>query len=278
MRSGNSTSRVHIPTLIGVQRQDGAPLPADVSDDVQVWREHGQVCAYGYRAEGHDWMHVPEIATFRLGPEITAFADPAASSASIGAAFERSVLPMAIQALGGNALHASGVLGPSGVVAFSGESGAGKSTAAHALALRGSPIWADDAVAFELVDSVWSTTRLPFELKLLPDAASRLALAGSAPAAAARTATLSDIVVLRRDSVEPVSVRRLDGGEAFASLLEQAYCFRPDAPSPSPALVDAYLTLAAHVTVLEVRYAPAWPTFELVVDRLEEIVGGRVSG
>jgi hypothetical protein len=40
---------------------------------LQVWREERQVCAYGYSAGGEDWMHVPDLATFRLGHEVVAF-------------------------------------------------------------------------------------------------------------------------------------------------------------------------------------------------------------
>ena len=272
MTSGNSTRDVQIPVLTRADSGTGVPSPSDAQGEVHVWREHGQICAYGYAAEGDDWMRVPDIATFRLGQEIIAFADPATSTSSITRAFERSVLPMAIQALGGNALHASGVVGPSGVVAFSGESGSGKSTAAHALGLRGYPLWADDAVAFEFANGVCTTTRLPFEVKLRPDAAIRAASTGAAPSAPERTAPLVGIVVLRRESTAALTAQRLEGVEAFRSVLEQAYCFRPDMPYPSPSMVDAYLNLVAQVPVMEIHNTLDWQTFEEMLDNLAEIV------
>ncbi|MFL5951455.1 MAG: hypothetical protein ACJ74M_07575 [Gaiellaceae bacterium] len=261
---------MQIPQLIGVNDEARAPSPATADGRVHTWHEHGQVCAYGYAAAGADWMQVPNIATFRLGREIQAFASPSTSKASINAAFERSVLPMAIQTLGGNALHASAVLAPAGVVAFCGESGSGKSTAAHALAVRGYPAWADDAVAFECVESGCTSTRLPFELSLRPDAAARAADERPVPRATPKAAPVARVVVLRRDPTTSVAVRALSAGEALQSLLEQAYCFRPDAASPPPALVDGYLTLTATVAVLEVRYAPDWHGFGLLIDTLEE--------
>jgi hypothetical protein len=78
-------------------------------------REQAQVCAHGYAAEGGDWMHLPDVATFRLGMEVVAFHLPSAPP-SWSAMPSNAVLPMALQALGGEALHASGVLDPSGLV------------------------------------------------------------------------------------------------------------------------------------------------------------------
>lgn len=97
-------------------------------------------------------MHLPDVAAFRLGMEVVAFPLPSAPPEPASDAFERSVLPMALQALGGEALHASGVLGPSGLVALCGDSGTGKSTLACALNAYGYLFWADDAVAFEVTD------------------------------------------------------------------------------------------------------------------------------
>src|SRR5438045_2629057 len=143
-----------------------SPLPSKADGRVQVWREQDQVCAYGYAADGARWMHVPDLATFRLGREVAAFTLPSADPDLIRDAFERNVLPMAIQALGGEALHASGVVGSSGVVAFCGESGTGKSTLACALSARGYRLWADDAVAFEPGDGGLVAVPLPFQLRL----------------------------------------------------------------------------------------------------------------
>jgi hypothetical protein len=220
-------------------------------------------------------MHLPEVATFRLGAEVVAFLAPSASPELVSDAFERSVLPMAVQALGGEALHASGVLGASGVVALCGESGAGKSTLACGLSARGYVLWADDAVAFEVADAGVVTVPLPFRIRLLPDATAALGDERPVESQDKSPAPLAAAVILRRDAARPVSVRRLAGGEAFSVALEQGYCYRPSDAERRKGMVDTYLELAARVPVIEVRFEPAWEHLEALVDALEEIVGCR---
>jgi hypothetical protein len=248
---------MRIPPLTESLAQSPQP-PSAAEGEVEVWRERGQVCAYGYAAAGADWMHLPDVATFRLGSEVVAFPLPSATPELVGDAFERSVLPMALQALGGEALHASGVLGSSGVVALCGESGTGKSTLASALAERGHALWADDAVAFEIADVGVVTVPLPFRINGRHQSPKRTA----APLAAA--------VILQRD-VSPVSARRLEGGEAFGAALEHGYCYKPSKTERMRGMVSAYLELVARVPVIEVRFEPAWGQLDVLLDALEEI-------
>src|SRR5439155_16052773 len=137
----------------------------------------------------------------------------------------------------GHALHASGVLGPGGVVAFCGESGTGKSTLAYGLGTRGYLPWADDAVAFEITDADVHTVRLPFRVRLRPDAAAVLDGSVSEPGER-KSAPLAAAVMLRRDGDRPISVRRLDGREAFPAALEDGYCYRPSDAEARASLVE----------------------------------------
>jgi hypothetical protein len=182
------------------------------------------------------------------------------------------VLPMALQALGGEALHASGVLGPSGVVALCGESGAGKSTLAWALSARGHLLWADDAVAFEIGDAGVVAVPLPFRINLRPDAAAVLGQARAPESLERPSPPLAAAVVLRRDVGQRVSVRRLEGGQAFRAALEQGYCYRPGDVERRERMVSAYLELVARVPIIEIRFEPAWGHLDALVDALEEIV------
>jgi hypothetical protein len=251
-----------------------APSPSEAEGDVEVWREQGEVCAYGYVAAGGDWMHLPEVATFRLGPEVVAFRLPPATSEMVSDAFERSVLPMALQALGGEALHASGVIGPSGVVALCGDSGTGKSTLACALSARGYELWADDAVAFEVTNAAVVAVPLPFRVNLRPDAAAVLGDGRVLESPERPSASLAAAVMLRRDVARPVSVTRLEGGQKFRATLEEGYCYRPSDVERRGRMVDAYLELVARVPVIEVRFKPGWEHLNGLVDALEDIVRG----
>lgn len=220
-------------------------------------------------------MHLPDVATFRLGTEVVAFPLPPATPELVRDAFERSVLPMALQALGGEALHASGVLGPSGVVALCGESGTGKSTLAYALSARGYVLWADDAVAFEVTDAGVDTVALPFRINLRPDSAAVLGDGRVLESPERPPAPLAVAVILRRGGARRVSVRRLAAGQAFAAALEQGYCYRPSDIERTAGMVSAYLDLVARVPVIEVRFEPEWDHFDALVDALDEIVSGR---
>jgi hypothetical protein len=220
-------------------------------------------------------MHLPGVATFRLGPEVVAFPVPSATPEMIVDAFERSVLPMALQALGGEALHASGVLGPSGVVALCGDSGAGKSTLACALADRDYVLWADDAVAFEVGNPGVFAVPLPFRIKLHPEAAMFVGDGHIAESPGRLPVPLAAAVILRRDGDGSLSVLRLEGGRAFRAALEQGYSYRPNDTQRRKGMVDAYLELVARVPIIEVRFEPEWAHFDALVDALEGIVSSR---
>src|ERR687885_2742131 len=127
----------------------------ETDPDVEVWRHHdGTVTAYGTSCDGRHWMRMPGVGTFefRTGSDVVgAFPEGDADDDLVRDAFRRAVLPMALQVLGREVLHASAVLGPRGVVALCAVSETGKSTVAYGLSRRpGYELWADDAVAFEL--------------------------------------------------------------------------------------------------------------------------------
>lgn len=71
-------------------------------------------------------------------------------------------------------LHGSGVLFPSGMVAFTGQSGAGKTTLTAGLVQRGFPLFADDLCLIRSGPSGYRTGRGAPEIRLLRDAAEAL--------------------------------------------------------------------------------------------------------
>jgi ferredoxin len=130
-------------------------------------------------ATGRCRIEIDRVGRFRFtagAPEVHAQHAPGASPATVRAAYLATVLPLALQAAGHQLLHASAIDTPEGVIAFCGPSGAGKSTLAAALARRGHPQWADDAVWWEVETDEHGepigarTRRLPFQRRLRPDA------------------------------------------------------------------------------------------------------------
>ena len=100
---------------LSIARTDlGTPVLPDLTDpSVQVWHENnGTVCAYGYTASGQHWMHFPGLGSYCFSShsdEVIAFAEPSARLDWLRDTFYRSVLPMALQVFGKEALHASAV-------------------------------------------------------------------------------------------------------------------------------------------------------------------------
>jgi hypothetical protein len=78
--------------------------------------------------------------------------------------------------------------------------------------------------------------------------------------------------MLRREADRPISVRRLDGREAFPAALEDGYCYRPSDTQARASLVETYLELVDRVPVIEVRFPPDLQQLDVVLGVLEKIV------
>src|SRR6266851_3250608 len=131
------------------------PLTAHIlNPGLEVWRDiHGEVSAYSEVLGEEYWMHLPGLASFRFsccGDEIAAAVTGSVREELVLDAYQRKVLPLALQVCGREVLHASAVRSPGGVMALCGISETGKSTIAFGLSRRGFPLWADDAVAFDV--------------------------------------------------------------------------------------------------------------------------------
>ena len=258
--------------------EEEAVLPDRAEGEVEVWYEDGQVCAYGYPAHGQNWLHVPGLATFRFlraDQPVVGIPTGSADRVSVRDAFERTALPMALQSLGRQVLHASGVRGPTGVIAFCGESGTGKSTLAYAAGRRGNELWADDAVAFAVDGHEVAAIPLPFRVLLRPASSAFFGADASAEAqrpAAADRERLAAVVILERTDDEGVGVARLSGADAFRAVLAQAYCYRPTDPDQNARMVDDYLALAERVPVFAARFEPRFESVERLLDAIETVM------
>ena len=180
----------------------------------------------------------------------------------------RSVLPLFLQHRGAQALHASAVLGTGGVVGICGRAGAGKSTLAYGLSLRGHRLWADDALVVSSIDPPRAMA-LRGELRLLRDVREYQDLSSETielGTEGGEEAPLARILVLRpkeQDEILVLSAESLEAGQAFAALAEHAYVFGFE--GSKRAMSDAFLALAGSVPVHEIVRPKA-------LDRIEECV------
>jgi hypothetical protein len=233
-------------------------------------------------------MYWPELTTtFRFAnhdPHITAFQDPGGRIDVIWDTYRRSVLPMALQANGLEALHASAVVVSSGVVAFCAVSETGKSTLAFGLRRKGFPQWADDGVVFHGGGAAMTTLPLPFEVRLRPE--SRDMFGDNAPCSTrfqhngpgeqihVAPAGLSAICLLRRVNagsfISPARIRRVAPAEAFPAVLTHAHVFDPFDLSRREQMIGTYLDLVARVPVFDVAFAPVRDGLDGLLDVIAE--------
>jgi hypothetical protein len=211
---------------------------------------------------------------FRFGPSgVEAVAREDVAPEKIRDAHRRLVLPLALQALGQEVLHASAVAVEAGAVAFCAESGTGKSTVVYALARRGHPPCADDAVAVEFGRRGPELIPLPFALRLRPASAAYYGedvrtIEVQHPVA---RQPLVAVCVLQRDD-EGTGVRRLGRAEAFPAMLAHAYSFGLNDERRRRRMMQHYLSLASEVPVFRVVLGSGLSTLADTLDEVEAAI------
>jgi hypothetical protein len=272
-----------MPSLVLVQAEDRQPTELDPSaPGVNVWRSpDGHPVAFSSTKGDQRRLDWPGVATFEFSAgceHVVAIPYPPARPDLITEAFHHSVLPLALQSLGCEAVHASGVLTRCGVVGFCGHAEVGKSTMAYALSERGYCAWSDDAVVFEVDQQRGRALRLPFEFRLRPASAAhfgRPARHQSAEGASTEQAPVAALCVLTRETTaDPagIAITRLSGRDALTAVLEHALCFDWHDAAGKRRLLVHYLTLVSTISVYAVRMQPSLERLSRVVDAVVDRV------
>lgn len=258
----------------------------DASDE--VWRDAaGGVFAYCRSRDGRHQMELPGVAKFCFDGDgrVTAVPRPGIAAQSVVDAYRHSALPLVLQAIGKEVLHASAVVINSGVVAFCGHSGGGKSTIAYGLHLRRYRIWADDAVVFEVSARAVTTMPLPFNVRLRPAAAVQFGLGAvetrlpgkqdRGADEAWRSAPIAAVCVLDRGNQGsvPAACRPLPAVQAYPALLTHAYCFSLENRARKRLMLERYLSLVARVPVFALTYPDSLEALPSVLDAVERTLG-----
>jgi len=217
---------------------------------------------------------MPGLASFRFMAtgDVVAVDRRGAAEARIRDAFQRSVLPLVLQARGLEVLHASAILTDRGVVALCAVKETGKSTIAYALSRRGYPLWADDAVAMQIEERAVRAHPLPFSIRLRPASAAHFGKkAGPAPTLQPSAAPLAALFVLVRDEsiAEGAMVRRLTAGAALTAILTHAYCFTLADQDRKGRMMEQYLAVIARVPVFEARFGAGLDRLPSILDAIE---------
>ena len=289
--AGHDSPPSEVPRLVVLRAGDPAArmLPDLFASEPRIWTDlDGRVCAYGYSADGRHSMRIPGVGSFyfeedRSEPVTVVSAGP--SPDLLEDVYLRMVVPMVLQVRGREVLHASAVLGPSGVAVFCAESRTGKSTIAYALSQRGYPLWADDVVSLD-VDEVITVLPLPFRVRLMPESASLLMgrehtekqAFGEFHAAAAAPSPLAAILLLERGRGD-VEIERINPPTvAFPALLSHAYTFTVEGETRKRETIQNYLRVAARVPLFDVRLPTGLSDLGTTLDGLETSLADVAAG
>lgn len=273
-------------TLTGVESPP--TLPAKDAPGVERWcHRNGRLAALGQVVAGRYWMHFPRVASYSFGceGEVAVHPCPGVSQELIADRFRRTVLPLALQVRGQEVLHASAVETATGVVGLCAPSMTGKSTLAYSLQARGYPLWADDALAFEVVQGARAHP-LPFRIRLRRASAAHFGVVSGKARwqgemqVRAQPRPLEAIFVLARAALRQGSVVELEelpAARAFDALLAHAYYFSLEQTDTKKRMIGHYLKLAACVPVYQVRFKRGLEHLPTTVSALQEVLGEAVA-
>jgi hypothetical protein len=267
--------------LSAAQHINNILVPRDAEVVVRI--PGGDVLAYGKADRGTYTIYFPDVAQFEFQPSrplVAVLATRGTTDAVLEDLFLTTVRPLFLQILGYEALHASAIETPRGVVAFCGASGSGKSTLAYALGRRAFEPWADDVVVFDAdreADVVSVHVPHPPRLReptrqffLVGDEAPQIA-----PDVLRRSAPLALVFVLRPDAVH--AVRRLSPPEALERLLPHGLRFTLSDAERRRRMMSHYLNLVATVKVFELGFRRGLDLLPMLVDEIEQVIGNELD-
>jgi len=250
--------------MLDVVVGDG-PVPSRGSGrTVNVWRDDDRrafaeaaVHGRGYRLE---WQGIGVLTFEPDSLRVHLWPAAGVDEAEAVSAVLHVVQPVILQSLGYQTVHASAIQLTTGIVAFCGVSGSGKSTMAFALGrLPGVSQIADDALVVEATAAGIVAQPLPFRARLRPESGAFFGEPSSPrPGVLARrtaAAPLLAIFVLKQSTeAKTIDLSRVGPTHAFSVLLTHAHCFDETDRETMASMVHAYLSIAASVPVYSLVY------------------------
>lgn len=169
------------PDILVTIRSGHGPHPCPITPFLTRRSASGGVWMLHARTEDGYLLRFPDFADYYVaadGRTIAILAGQGTSDDTLRHFLLDQVLPPVLTLHGQHALHATAVLTPAGVCAFTGPSGTGKSTLAASFQFAGIPLISDDCLILEpQPDRVLARPAYP-GLRLLDDALDALCTAG----------------------------------------------------------------------------------------------------
>lgn len=272
---------------IAPPRPDGE-LTADVYCHAPCHR--GEIVRRIDHGADGSWIWNRSVGTCHVSPDghtVDVYPEADTDEHLLGLVLAGQISILALHKQGSPVLHASGVVTGSGVVAFTGPSGRGKSTMVASFLRRGAALLTDDALpVYVRGDQVVAAPSLPF-MKLWPETAEcALALPDTLPPVeknspkkmfaldtrfpfARGPAPLKVIYVLSRydpavENTSTCDAQTLPTREAMLVLLEQTSFGSYLSPSDAAKLLPRYAALLARAPVRRLRYPTGFEYQEAV--------------
>jgi hypothetical protein len=247
----------------------------------------GNALAIASTEDGEYRLRFPGLATFAYLPganEVRVAPDANTPRSVVEDLFRTAALPLLLQAEGYEAIHASAVQMPGGVVAFCGFSGTGKTTVAYALSQRGYDLWADDVVLWSssgVGGNLPSSSRLPHTVNLRPESRRFFGLVPDADVVVGTARSEEDqvgaIAVLAPVAAPVLKITPLSLDVALTAILPHVHCFFA-AEGRARKTAAAYLDLVSRIPVLRFQFAADFAHFDAALDLLEDRLRQAIAG
>ncbi|HZX00253.1 MAG TPA: hypothetical protein VFF10_09340 [Trueperaceae bacterium] len=267
------------------------PAVSSSDPDVAVWKDrHGNAVAFGLVAGSYRWLIVKGVGAYRSA---VVPRDPKRLSVDVVGEqgvgldvledfFLRTVLPVAVQAHGLEAVHASAVaIDGVGVVVFCADAFTGKSTLAYALGRHGARHIADDFVVFD--PQTLEALPVPFAARLRKESALRFDAPRRSKVLASSVGwdrrlserlPIAAVCLLERGS-DDTTLEPTRGANVLGRLLSEAFVDDITQPARKRSLVEAYFRLKARVPVFRLSYPDGLGHLPAVCERITRFASHR---
>jgi hypothetical protein len=246
---------------------------------------------YCFAVASEYWIWQPDVGGIRFtaaSPELCLFPVPDIDRSWFERLVSRSWLPAIYHVWHRQVLHASAVATDAGdVIAFTGSSGAGKSTIAYGLARRRRwSLVADDTLAFSTSVTCGSSAITLYPLRSEARLREETARHYGFPQATeqpfgwpGRPLRLRAIYALDGQAfpTSPIACARLRTAESYPLLLGQAHAFTLKRADFNQRMMREYLVLASAVPTFRAIYPKTLERLEAVLDCLELHSGERCA-
>jgi AAA domain len=265
---------------------DEAPPIADIDSCLPLADSvGGAIAVRGWFEPPRGVILVEGVASFHFSCDeevVIAYPRAGGSSETVAHSFySTAVALMAWARTGVEAIHASGVRGPRGVLAFCGPSGSGKTTLAQALAARGFEQVAEDALGFSALRREVRVVPLPFSVNLRKASREHFETTGMRY----RSTTVVEleetdlplaavgILESPADRSRAVDIEPLSPAVALLRLLENAHRFRRQPAERERRMFEAYFALVESVPVYRLAYPHDFAHLNQILESIETALG-----